>query len=90
MCLRLYAKRIAPPGHGECGGNVDCYRYPGPMGHKPLDDCSTATGPIEQWQLVEVQAAIEYEYEQEHEYDVSFATDILTRWATNRPSELAR
>jgi len=51
--------------------------------------------------IAEVQAAIEYEYEyeyrfaeyeyeQEHEYDVSLATDILTRWATNRHSELAR
>jgi hypothetical protein len=51
--------------------------------------------------IAEVQAAIEYEYEyeyrfaeyeyeQEHEYDVLLATDILTRWATNRPSELAR
>jgi hypothetical protein len=51
--------------------------------------------------IAEVQAAIEYEYEyeyrfaeyeyeQEHEYDVSLATDILARWATNRQSESAR
>jgi hypothetical protein len=51
--------------------------------------------------IAEVQAAIEYEYEyeyrfaeyeyeQEHEYDVSRATDILARWATNRQSESAR
>ena len=57
------------------------------------------TDPIKQWQPTVVQAAIEYEYEyrfaeyeyeQEHEYDVSLATDILARWATNRQSELAR
>ena len=59
------------------------------------------TDPIKQSQLAEVRTAIEYEYEyeyrfaeyeyeQEHEYDVSLATDILTRWATNRQSELAR
>ena len=66
---------------------------------RPLDDCYTATDPIKQWQPTVVQAAIEYEYEyrfaeyeyeQEHEYDVSLATGILTRWATNRPSESAR
>lgn len=37
---------IAPPGPAHVRGSVACYRYSGPLGHKPLKLISARANPI--------------------------------------------